>query len=169
MAQAAYEMARLTCSSKPIDGVGGGGVSVDNLTVAGALAFRHPKTGDKLSNLAECLARYVYCDDISSKQPVVNTLFLRSKRHRTKIAPATLMRIVRAALEEYKTPQHTRTGIEIAQRVKPVSRANIAREIGIARQSYSDTHHHVYETAFQFLAALGSEADQHIQAAMTNG
>jgi hypothetical protein len=169
MAQAAYEMARLTCSSKSIDGVGGGGVQVDNLTVAGALAFRHPKTGDRLSKLAECLARYVYCDDMSSKKPVVNTLFLAARRHRTKIAPDTLMRIVRAALEEYKTPHHTRKGIDIAQSVKPASRASIAKEIRITRQSYSHAHHHVYESAFGFLAALGSEADQHIQAAMTNG
>lgn len=160
-------MARLTCKSNPIDGMGfGGSGPIDKNTVSGALAFAHPSTGDKLSKYAEHVARYVWCDDKGSQYVLTNQLFLLARQRRTKIAPKTLMRIVKAALEEFKTPRHRTFGADREQSIKPVSRSHIANAAGITKQSYSNRHHDIYEATYQHIAVMASEADQHIEAAM---
>ena len=169
MAQAAYEMSKLTAKSKSIDGMGFGGVASDKLVVAGALGMRNPETKKKLSKEAELLIRYAYAFDDSCRKSLSAALFLIFRAKPTKLEDETIWGLCRVSITTYKhtlvsydikTKEHTRFNLNDSQ---------LSACIGIHRKNVAAVHRQMHDDMYQQLCVWESEASEHLSVALKEG
>jgi hypothetical protein len=175
MSDLAYQLAKLTAKSKQIDGMGfGGSGKNDSLDVAAALGMHNPETGNKLQNYASELGMLKFggMDERSvkaSKIIVINRLFKMLRLKRCKVKPVTLKSICGVALNDYIAPniKFNKSGkMQVDSNGEPIiksrSKANMARNIGIAGSCFTATHQGLLDSAFWYLSGWESDASQHL-------
>jgi len=157
-------MAKLTCGSKQIDGMGfGGGAKVDNLEVAGTLGMKNPDTGEKLYRNAYNLARFAYCGDEQVRGYVRAALYNRLLHEdKGKIAEDTILRLVFASIREFTNPA-TIINKDGEQEIVSYSKRRIAKILNIKHQSISDRHEKLYNICVEQLNIWSNDAVSHIK------
>jgi len=167
MAQAAYEMAKLTAKSKQIDGMGfGGGGLADNLVVAGALGMPNPENHQRLSKEAELLVRYAYSFDESCKKPLIDAVYELFRAKPTKLEDKTIEGLSRVSITSYK---HTLLSYDSKTKEHTTFTMNDSQFgacIGINRKNVTSAHRQMFEEMFQQLCVWESDANEHLNATL---
>ena len=160
----AYALAKLTTKSVQIDGTGFGGKRPDNLVIAGALAFKNPKTGKKIAKEVEALARYKYVFDDSCIKPLIDNMVLVFTESNLK--PETLENLSRVAILNYKHVQLRFNKESRTHERYELKNAQLAALIGIERQSFTQTHRGLYDDMYHHLVSLDCLLSEHVNATM---
>lgn len=156
----------MTTRSKNPDGMTFGGVAPDVNEVAGALAMRHPDTGNKLDRHAYYLARLLYVDDASSRMYVKAGVLSLMVKADIELSNTLIVRLINCAIKEIQSPimrLNRKTG---EQEVKPVSKSEICRRLDIKGNKLPTKVEEAYNAIIQQLFTWNDMALRHVNAAM---
>jgi len=165
MANPIKMLAKLTTQSKQIDGMGFGGAVSDKLEVAGALGMPNPNTGKKISTEAYQMARFVYVCDLKDGIRVKARINLFAQTHKGGIKEVTALKISKAALAEFIQPK---TIIDKTGEFRIISKtsAELATDIGIKKQSFTNSHNELFNKCFAEISIWSQDAIAHLNATM---
>lgn len=164
MAHPIRELSKMTTKSKQIDGMGFGGIAPDVNEVAGALGMRHPETKEKLDRHAYYLARLLYADDKSSRVHVKAGVMAIMQG--TDLPNIDIIKLINCAIKEIQSPimrLNRKTG---EQEIKPVSKSEICRRLGIKGNKLPTKVENAYNAIIQQLFTWNDMALRHVNAAM---
>ena len=166
MAHPIRELSKMTTRSKNPDGMPFGGVAPDALEVAGALAMRHPDTGEKLIRHAYYLARLLYADDRNSRAHVKAGVMSVMIEKEIDLPDVSVAKLINCAIKEIQMPimrLNRKTG---EQEIKPTSKSEICRRLGVKGNKLPVKIEAAYNAIIQQLFTWNDLALRHISAAM---